>query len=77
MITHIVKICRGTFPKDLKTAQVVPLHKKSSKTNVGNYRPLSILSTLSKVVERFVFNQLKGYLLEHKLLYELQSVFFH
>ena len=32
-----------------------------------------LLSSLSKVVERFVFNQLEGYLLEHKPLYELQS----
>jgi retron-type reverse transcriptase len=54
---------------------VVPLHKKSSRTNVGNYRPVSILSTLSKVVERLVFNQLEAYLLEQKLLYELQSGF--
>jgi hypothetical protein len=43
MIMHIVNlsISRSTFPKDLKTARVVPL-QKSSKTNVGNYRPVSI-----------------------------------
>lgn len=45
MITHIVilSISTGAFPKDLKTARVLLLHKKSSKTNVGNYRPVSIL----------------------------------
>ena len=50
---------------------MVPLHKKNSKTN---YRPVSILSILSKVVERFVF-KLRDTFLSIKLLYELQSGF--
>jgi hypothetical protein len=77
MITHTenISIGSGTFPNYLKTAQVVPLHKKSSKTNVENYRPVSILRTSSKDVERLVFNQLDRCLLEHKLLFELQSGF--
>ena len=53
---------------------VVTLHKKSSKTNLGKYRPVSILSTLSKV-ERIVFKINLRDTFEHKLLYELKSGF--
>ena len=63
-----LSIHTGKLPKDLKSARVVPLHKKDSKTQVGNYRPVSILSMLSKVFERLVYNQLEEYLLKHKIL---------
>jgi len=65
----------GRVPHELKTARVVPLHKKNSKTDAGNYRPISILNIMSKVFERVVFNQLNTYLVHNKLLFELQSGF--
>lgn len=76
-ITHIVNLSlsTGEIPDDLKLARVVPLHKKNSKTDVGNYRPVSVLCILSKVFERIVFNQLNEYLVQNNLLYELQSGF--
>ena len=49
--------------------------KKQSKTEPGNYRPVSILSVTSKILERIVYNQLEHYLKEKKLLYKLQSGF--
>ena len=45
------------YPDDLKLARVVPLYKKSDKTDVSNYRPVSILSIISKVFERVIYDQ--------------------
>ena len=76
-ITHIINlsIIQGVVPDDLKSARVVPLFKKNDKTEVGNYRPVSILSIISKVVEKVVYDQIETYLDEKKLLYKFQSGF--
>ena len=44
LLTHIINlsITTGSIPDDLKMARIVPLYKKNSKTNVGNYRPISV-----------------------------------
>lgn len=60
---------------DMKSARVTPIYKKSSPVVVGNYRPVSILSIVSKILERSVYNQLSEYPSEHSLLYEFQSGF--
>ena len=49
------------FPSILKYANVTPAHKKGTKTNVKNYRPISILPNLSKAYERSIYNQLYEY----------------
>ncbi len=42
----------GVFPNELKLARVVPIHKEGSKTDVGNYRPISLLTSFSKIYEK-------------------------
>lgn len=76
-ISHIVNlsVIQGVVPDDLKSARVVPLYKKNDKTDVGNYRPVSILSIVSKVFERVIYDQLEEYLVQNSLLYEYQSGF--
>ncbi len=76
-VEHIVNlsIVNNTVPNDLKTARVSPLYKKNSKLEVGNYRPVSVLSTVSKILEKAVYLQLERYLLDNKLVYQLQSGF--
>ena len=49
------------FPQSLKCADVSPIHKKDSTTDKANYRPISILPTLSKIFERVLFNQITTY----------------
>ena len=48
----------GIFPKLLKYALVCPIYKKSDKTQCANYRPISLLSNLSKVFERVMYNRI-------------------
>ena len=76
-LTHIINlsISTGTIPEDMKSARVVPLHKKNSKTGTGNYRPVSVLSCISKVLERAVYHQIEPFLNKNNLVYELQSGF--
>ena len=76
-LTHILNLSlsTGEIPESLKSAKVLPIYKKNSKMEVGNYRPISILNTLSKLFERIVYQQLNAYLQTHQLLYEHQSGF--
>ena len=54
-LLHIlnVSISSGIFPEVWKSARVIPIHKKGDKTDVGNYRPIAILSPISKVLEKY------------------------
>ena len=76
-LRHVINLSliQGIVPDDLKSARVVPNIKKNDKTEVGNYRPVSILSIISKVFERVVYDQLETYLDERKHLYDLQYGF--
>ena len=65
----------GIFPKQLKIAKVIPLFKKGEETSIENYRPISLLSSISKVFERIVFNQLYQYLDVNNLLFDSQYGF--
>ena len=52
----------NNFPKDLKLADVTPIFKKDNATQVKNYRPVSVLPTVSKIFERLMHNQIKNYI---------------
>ena len=65
-------LCTGMFPDKLKIAKVIPLFKKDDNKSFGNYRPISLLSSISKIFERVAFNQIYDYLTSNGLLYESQ-----
>ena len=46
----------GQIPTEGKSADITPIHKKDSKEPAENYRPISLLPIVSKVLERYVFN---------------------
>ena len=50
-----------SFPGNLKLADVTPAYKKKSKTSKDNYRPVSILSNISKIYERCMYDQIQFY----------------
>jgi hypothetical protein len=62
-------------PECTKHAKVTPLYKKKSRLDVGNYRPVSVLTSISKILERAVLVQVEAFCKEHHLLYEFQSGF--
>ena len=51
-----------SFPKELKLADIIPIHKKGPTTDMENYRPVSLLPTISKVFERLIAKQLEPFL---------------
>ena len=65
----------GLFPTAEKTAKVTPLYKSGDRSNIDNYRPISVLNIISKTFERVVFNQLSNYLKENNLLTDYQYGF--
>jgi hypothetical protein len=76
-VAHLVNmsILTETVPQGIRQARVTPLYKKGSRLSPRNYRLVSILSTLSKIMERAVHTQLSSYLSERVLLFQYQSGF--
>ena len=66
-LTSIVNysLLNSTFPDRMKVAQVVPLHKKNSTLEKGNYRPVSVLPVLPKIFERAIHCQLVEFFNHH------------
>ncbi len=52
------------LPCDWKLANVVPVYKKDNKEHMENYRPISLLSLISKALERCVFNKIKDHVFD-------------
>ena len=57
-----ISIDSNIFPINLKNADITPVHKKGDRTDKSNYRPVSILPTISKIFERFLYNQISLYM---------------
>ena len=76
-LTYILNLSlsTGTFPSTWKEANVIPLHKGGDLDNTNNYRPISILPVVSKIIERAVHNHVYSYLSDHDILNEHQSGF--
>ena len=66
---------RGVFPERMKIAKVVPLHKGKSKEHANNYRPISLLLTISKVLEKVVYSRVYEFLTNTGQLYVSQYGF--
>jgi hypothetical protein len=63
------------FPTALKIAKIIPLHKNGSKSELCNYRPISLLNIFSKIYERAIFNRMSNFIDKHHLLYQNQFGF--
>ena len=71
----IYHLKRDFFPDILKIAKVNPLHKKESKLDHRNYRPISLLSVVSKIFEKLIYKRIYFYLDQKKLIYSKQFGF--
>ena len=65
----------GVFPNDFKTAIISPIHKAGCKTECSNYRPISILSSVAKIFEKLITQQLETYLETNGILVQQQAGF--
>ena len=65
----------GTFPDKMKIAKVIPLYKTGNKHQFTNYRPVSLLSQFSKILEKLFNNRLDSFINKHRLLTESQYGF--
>ena len=65
----------GYIPTNLKTAKVVPVFKSGEAESFNNYRPISLLSSFSKLLEKVAAKQMIQFLNKYNLLYEHQYGF--
>lgn len=65
----------GRLPAELKTGIVRPVHKKGSKKDYDNYRPITILPTLDKIIEKFICNQIHTFYNKNQILSNKQYGF--
>ena len=76
-ITRILNLslCTGSVPSCWKAANVTPVFMKGDKLNPSNYRPISVISALGKILERVVYTRLMCHLSENNILTPYQSGF--
>ena len=65
----------GAHPDCLKLAKVIPIHKKESKLLCSNYRPISLLSNIDKIIEKVMYSRVYEFLNINNLIYPLQFGF--
>ena len=70
-----LSLSEGIFPNDWKIAKVAPVHKSGQKDGCGNYRPISVLSLVSKLFEKLVYEQVNNYLINNNILTPYKSGF--
>ena len=65
----------GVFPDPMKNADTVPLFKSKDNTDCNNYRPISLLITISKILEKVMYTRTIKFLDKHRLLFDSQYGF--
>jgi hypothetical protein len=70
-----LSLSSGTFPNQMKVAKVRPIFKKGQKQNITNYRPISVLSVFSKILETLMYNRVVNFLNKFKLISNAQNGF--
>ena len=65
----------GLFPSILKIAKVIPIFKSGEKQTVNSYRPISLLSPFSKVIEKIIKVRLLSFIVRNDILFQRQNGF--
>ena len=65
----------GIFPDSCKIARIAPIHKNGAKDETNNYRPISILTCFSKIIEKLIYRRLIHFFQKHHILYPNQFGF--
>lgn len=77
ILTYLINksLLDGIFPDILKLARVIMIHKKGDPKVIENYRPISLLSTLSKILERVICEKINKFLNRFEILSSCQHGF--
>ena len=78
VLAHLVNssLSEGICPRNSKIARVTPVYKqKGSKHQYDNYRPISLLSAFSKIMEKLIYDKIFEFLIRHEILFESQFGF--
>ena len=77
ILHHLINMCitKSIFPQLWKQSQIIPIYKSDDPTAISNYRPISILPIMSKLLEKILANQLTEHLESNNLLNEYQFGF--
>ena len=70
-----LSLAQGIVPLEHKIAKVTSLFKNDNKMYVNNYRPVSVLPLLSKIIERLMYNRILTFIDKHDILYRNQFGF--
>jgi hypothetical protein len=73
ILQPLIYICNrplstGIFPSRLKYSQVYPIYTKGEKSEISNYRPISVLTSFSKILEKVIFNRLHTHISDNNIL---------
>lgn len=76
-LTHVINLIfdTGVFPDELKIALIKAIHKKGEVDDFKNYRPVSLLSNISKIIEKILYERLSNFLDKNKILHDSQNGF--
>lgn len=76
-LTHIFNLCISTsvWPNALKSAEIVPIYKSGNKQLPTNYRPISLISNIAKILEKSIHNRIYNFFNTEKLLSDRQYGF--
>ncbi|XP_052738151.1 uncharacterized protein LOC112051475 [Bicyclus anynana] len=79
IICHLINLCfnKGVFPAALKRSNIIPIYKSGDKDDINNYRPISVLPSISKIMEKIMNSRLLNYLEKFHLLSDSQYGFRH
>ena len=77
LLTDLVNrsIADGIYPKSLKTAKVIPIHKSGDKSVCSNYRPISVLPTVGKIFEKILKSRIVDFLDKNSVFTDKQFGF--
>ena len=76
-LVHLLNLSlsQGFFPDSMKIAKIIPIYKAGDVTNIGNYRPVSVLPLFSKIFESVMHARLIKFIDKYQLLYKYQFGF--
>ena len=76
-LSNIFNLCISskTFPEKLKTLIISPIFKKNENTDINNYRPISIIPQISKILERIIYNRIIDFITKNNIINQNQFGF--